>query len=110
MTSETHEDQTAGEESPVVFESAQTEATPEEVSPVADETEETEPLEEVKIEAEETEHVEEADGVDVIKLEEESPFFPSPDAEPVEVRHDRRGRFQNLKCQKRSLKWRKLQK
>lgn len=80
-TSETHKDQTAGEESPVVFESAQTETTPEEVSPVADETE-TEPLEEVKIEAEETEHVEEADEIDVIKLEEES---PSPDAEPVEV-------------------------
>lgn len=81
VTSETHKDQTAGEESPVVFESAQTETTPEEVSPVADETE-TEPLEEVKIEAEETEHVEEADEIDVIKLEEES---PSPDAEPVEV-------------------------
>ena len=81
VTSETHEDQAAGEESPVVFESAQTETTPEEVSPVADETE-TEPLEEVKIEAEETEHVEEADEIDVIKLEEES---PTPDAEPVEV-------------------------
>ena len=81
VTSETHKDQTAGEESPVVFESAQTEASPQEVSPVADETE-TEPLEEVKIEAEETEHVEEADEIDVIKLEEES---PSPDAEPVEV-------------------------
>lgn len=81
VTSETHKDQTAGEESPVVFESAQTETTPEEVSPVADETE-TEPLEEVKIEAEETEHVEEADEIDVIDLEEES---PSPDAEPVEV-------------------------
>ena len=81
VTSETHEDQAAGEESPVVFESAQTETTPEEVSPVADETE-TEPLEEVKSEAEETEHVEEADEIDVIKLEEES---PSPDAEPVEV-------------------------
>ena len=81
VTSETHKDQTAGEESPVVFESAQTETTPEEVSPLADDTE-TEPLEEVKIEAEETEHVEEADEIDVIKLEEES---PSPDAEPVEV-------------------------
>ena len=79
-TSETHKDQTAGEESPVVFESAQTETTPEEVSPLADDTE-TEPLEEVKIEAEETEHVEEADEIDVIKLEEES---PSPDAELVE--------------------------
>ena len=81
MTSETHEDQAVGEESPVVFEPAQTETTPEEASPVADETE-TEPLEEVKSEAEETEHVEEADEIDVIKLEEES---PSPDAEPVEV-------------------------
>ena len=79
VTSETHEDQAAGEESPVVFESAQTETTPEEVSPVADETE---PLEEVKSEAEETEHVEEADEIDVMKLEEKS---PSPDAEPVEV-------------------------
>ena len=81
VTSETHEDQAAGEESPVVFEPAQTETTPEEASPVADETE-TEPLEEVKSEAEETEYVEEADEIDVIKLEEES---PSPDAEPVEV-------------------------
>ena len=81
VTSETHEDQAAGEESPVVFEPAQTETTPEEASPVADETE-TEPLEEVKSEAEETEHVEEADEIDVIKLEEDS---PSPDAEPVEV-------------------------
>ena len=81
VTSETHQDQAAGEESPVVFEPAQTETTPEEASPVADETE-TEPLEEVKIEAEETEHVEEADEINVIKLEEES---PSPDAEPVEV-------------------------
>uniref|UniRef100_UPI0034A2C95F signal recognition particle-docking protein FtsY n=1 Tax=Streptococcus parasanguinis TaxID=1318 RepID=UPI0034A2C95F len=80
VTSETHEDQLAVEESPVVFESAQTETSPEEVSPVADETE-TEPLEEVKSEAEETEHVEEADGEDVSELEEES---PSPDAEPVE--------------------------
>ena len=81
VTSETHEDQAAGEESPVVFEPAQTETTPEEVSPLSDETE-TEPLEEVKSEAEETEQVEEADEIDVIKLEEES---PSPDAEPVEV-------------------------
>lgn len=81
VTSETPEDQVAVEESPIVFESAQTETTPEEVSPLSDETE-TEPLEEVKIEAEETEHVEEADEIDVIKLEEES---PSPDAEPVEV-------------------------
>lgn len=81
VTSETHEDQEPEEESPVAFEPAQTEATPEEASPVADETE-TELLEEVKSEAEETEHVEEADEIDVIKLEEES---PSPDAEPVEV-------------------------
>ena len=54
-TSETPEAQAPVEESPVVFEPAQTE---------------------------ETEHVEEADEIDVIKLEEES---PSPDAEPVEV-------------------------
>ena len=81
VTSETHEDQVPVEESPVVFEPAQTETTPEEVSPVADETE-TEPLEEVKSEAEETEHVEEAGEEDVSELEEEP---PSPDAEPVEV-------------------------
>ena len=81
VTSETHEDQIAGEESPVVFEPAQTETTPEEVSPVADETE-TEPLEEVKSEAEVSETVEEAGEEDVSELEEES---PSPDAEPVEV-------------------------
>ena len=80
VTSETHEDQAAGEESPVVFEPAQTETSPEEASPVADETE-TELLEEVKSEAEETEHVEEAGEEDVSELEEES---PSPDAEPVE--------------------------
>ena len=81
VTSETCEDQVAGEESPVVFEPAQTETTPEEASPVADETE-TEPLEEVKSEVEETEHVEEVGEEDVSELEEES---PSPDAEPVEV-------------------------
>lgn len=79
-TSETPEVQEPVKESPVAFEPAQTEAIPEEVSPLADDTE-TEPLEEVKIEAEETEHVEEADEIDVIKLEEES---PSPDAELVE--------------------------
>ena len=84
VTSETNEDQVPVEESPVVFEPAQTEASPEEVSPLADETE-TEPLEEVKIEAEETETVGEADEIDVIDLEEESPIAsPSPDAEPVE--------------------------
>ena len=83
-TSETYEDQAPVEESPVVFEPAQTQETPEEASPVADETE-TEPLEEVKSEAEETEHVEEADEIDVIKLEEESPIAsPSSDAELVE--------------------------
>lgn len=83
-TSETHEDQAPVEESPVVFEPAQTEASPEEVSPLADETE-TEPLEEVKIEAEETETVGEADEIDVVDLEEESPIAsPSPDAGPVE--------------------------
>ncbi len=58
-TSETHEDQAPVEESPVVFEPAQTEASHEEVSPLADETE-TEPLQEVKSEAEETENGEEA--------------------------------------------------
>lgn len=84
VTSETHEDQAAGEESPVVFEPAQTETTPEEVSPVADETE-TEPLEEVKIEAEETEDGEEADGANGSEMEEESPIVsPSSDAELVE--------------------------
>ena len=83
-TSETPEDQEPVEESPVAFEPAQTEASPQEVSPLADETE-TEPLEEVKIEAEETETVGEADEIDVIDLEEESPIAsPSPDAEPVE--------------------------
>ena len=60
VTSKTHEDQVPVEESPVVFEPAQTEASPEEVSPLAGETEETEPLEEEKIEAEETENGEEA--------------------------------------------------
>lgn len=80
-TSETPEVQEPVEESPVVFESAQTETTPEEVSPLADEME-TEPLKEVKIEAEETENGEEADGANGSELEEES---PSPDAEPVEV-------------------------
>ena len=60
VTSETNEDQVPVEESPVVFEPAQTEASPEEVSPLADETEEIEPLEEEKIEAEETENGEEA--------------------------------------------------
>ena len=84
VTSETHEDQAAGEESPVVFESAQTETSSEEVSPVADETE-TEPLEEVKIEAEETEDGEEADGANGSELEEESPIAsPSSEAELVE--------------------------
>ena len=79
-----NEDQVPVEESPVVFEPVQTEASPQEVSPLADETE-TEPLEEVKIEAEETETVGEADEIDVIDLEEESPIAsPSPDAEPVE--------------------------
>lgn len=82
VTSETPEVQEPVEESPVVFESVQTEASPQEVSPLADETEETEPLEEVKIEAEETENGEEADGANGSELEEES---PSPDAEPVEV-------------------------
>ena len=51
VTSETPEDQVPVEESSVVFEPAQTEASPEEVSPLADERK-TEPLEE----AEETEN------------------------------------------------------
>lgn len=85
VTSETYEDQAPVEESPVVFEPAQTEASPEEVSPLAGETEETEPLEEVKIEAEETENGEEADAANGSEMEEESPIAsPSPDAEPVE--------------------------
>ena len=84
VTSETPEDQEPVEEPPVAFEPAQTEAIPQEVSPLADDTE-TEPLEEVKIEAEETETVGEADKIDVVDLEEESPIAsPSPDAEPVE--------------------------
>ena len=79
-TSETPEDQVPVEESPVVFEPAQTEASPEEVSPLADETE-TEPLEE----AEETENGEEADGADGSERKEESPIAsPSSDAELVE--------------------------
>lgn len=84
-TSETHEDQEPEEESPVVFEPAQAEASPEEVSPLADETEEIEPLEEEKIEAEETENGEEADGANGSELEEESPIAsPSSEAELVE--------------------------
>lgn len=84
VTSETCEDQVAGEESPVVFEPAQTETTPEEASPVADETE-TEPLEEVKSEVEVNEDGEEADGANGSEMEEESPIAsPSSDAEPVE--------------------------
>ena len=84
-TSETPEVQEPVEESPVAFEPAQTEAIPQEVSPLADETEETEPLEEVKIEAEETENGEEADGANGSEMEEESPIAsPSSDAELVE--------------------------
>jgi len=84
-TSETPEVQEPVEESPVAFEPVQTEASPEEVSPLADETEETEPLEEVKIEAEETENGEEADGANGSEMEEESPIAsPSSDAELVE--------------------------
>ena len=75
-----NEDQVPVEESPVVFEPVQTEASPEEVSPLADETE-TEPLEE----AEETEDGEEADGANGSEMEEESPIAsPSSDAELVE--------------------------
>mgnify|MGYP000853613426 FL=1 len=84
VTSETKEDQVPVEESPVAFEPAQTEAIPEEVSPLADDTE-TEPLEEVKIEAEVTEDGEEADGANGSELEEESPIAsPSSEAELVE--------------------------
>ena len=80
VTSETNEDQVPVEESPVAFEPAQTEASPEEVSPLADETE-TEPLEEV----EETENGEEADGASASEMKEEPPIaFPSSDAELVE--------------------------
>lgn len=79
-TSETPEVQEPVEESPVAFEPAQTEAIPQEVSPLADETE-TEPLEE----AEETEDGEEADGANGSEMEEESPIAsPSSDAELVE--------------------------
>ena len=83
-TSETPEVQEPVEESPVAFEPAQTEAIPQEVSPLADDTE-TESLEEVKIEAEVTEDGEEADGANGSEMEEESPIAsPSSDAEPVE--------------------------
>lgn len=83
-TSETPEVQEPVEESPVAFEPAQTEASLEEVSPLADETE-TEPLEEVKIEAKVTETVEEPDGANGSELEEESPIAsPSSEAELVE--------------------------
>lgn len=75
-----NEDQVPVEESPVFFEPVQTEASPQEVSPLADETE-TEPLEE----AEETEGGEEADGANGSEMEEESPISsPSSDAELVE--------------------------
>lgn len=84
VTSETPEDQEPVEEPPVAFEPAQTEAIPQEVSPLADDTE-TEPLEEVKIEAKVTETVEEPDGANGSELEEESPIaFPSSEAELVE--------------------------
>lgn len=79
-TSETPEVQEPVEESPVAFEPAQTEAIPEEVSPLADETE-TESLEEAKV----TETVEEPDGANGSELEEESPIAsPSSEAELVE--------------------------
>ena len=85
VTSETNEDQVPVEESPVVFEPAQTEASPEEVSPLADDTEETKPFEEVKMEAEETENGEEADGANGSEMEEELPIAsPSSEAELVE--------------------------
>ena len=83
-TSETPEVQEPVEESPVAFEPAQTEAIPQEVSPLADDTE-TEPLEEVKIEAEVTENGEEADGANTSEMKEEPPIaFPSSEAELVE--------------------------
>lgn len=83
-TSETPEVQEPVEESPVAFEPAQTEAIPEEVSPLADDTE-TESLEEVKIEAEVTENGEEADGANTSEMKEEPPIaFPSSEAELVE--------------------------
>ena len=83
-TSETPEVQEPVEESPVAFEPAQTEAIPEEVSPLADDTE-TESLEEVKIEAEVNEDGEEADGANGSEMEEESPIAsPSSEAELVE--------------------------
>ena len=85
VTSEAPEDQEPEEESPVAFEPAQTEASPQEVSPLADETEEIEPLEEVKIEAEETEDGEEADGANGSEMEEELPIVsPSSETELVE--------------------------
>ena len=85
VTSETHEDQAPVEESPVVFEPTQTQERPEEVSPVADETE-TEPVEEVKIEAEETENGEDADGANGSEMKEEPPIaFPLSEVELVEV-------------------------
>lgn len=80
VTSETKEDQVPVEESPVVFEPVQTEASPEEVSPLADDTE-TESLEE----AEETENGGEADVANASEMKEESPIaFPSSEAELVE--------------------------
>ena len=83
-TSETPEVQEPVEESPVAFEPAQTEAIPEEVSPLADDTE-TESLEEVKIEAEVNEDGEEADGANGSEMEEESPIVsPSSETELVE--------------------------
>ena len=79
-TSETPADQVPVEESSVVFEPAQTEASPEEVSPLADERK-TEPLEE----AEETENGEEADVANGSEMKEESPLAsPQSDAELVE--------------------------
>ena len=75
-----NEDQVPVEESPVVFEPVQTEASPQDVSPLADETE-TEPLEE----AEETENGGEADAANASEMKEESPIaFPSSEAELVE--------------------------
>ena len=94
VTSETHEDQAAGEESPVVFEPVQTEASPQEVSPLADETE-TELLKKWKLKREVTENGEEADGANTSEMKEEPPIaFPSSEAELVEGARQKR-RLQN---------------
>ena len=79
-----NEDQVPVEESPVVFEPVQTEASPEEVSPLADDTEETKPLEEVENGSGRTENGEEADGLTVQKWKRVPIASPSSEAELVE--------------------------